>query len=483
MSEQMLHDDALEQQLRAHYASEFGQPPSPATIWMSLQEELQPSSHQEAGSITIGALPPTTTRPRTALPSHIHQTHPLRLRPVLSTVAAALLIVVFAALLLGPLGHARFGGGNNTATNAHATATPSIPAKYSVHVLAPDETWHGVSLFDLQMLSSDDGWAVGMHRVSSSAFESAILHYTHGRWTASPDVFPNARLITISMVSSTEGWAGGGGPTAPGTLLHYSDGRWISVQTPGPGTISQLAMLTPQDGWALQFAQTSDNSWETHVLHYDGSSWSTVDTGGLPIIMLEMLSTSEGWATCDDGTIIHFHNGKWTRWSTTPPGAASYITMVSPTDGWMAGLVPNHTNTTHTPWSGLFMLHYDGSDWRPVTLPTLPQLHDVYPPAPNSGDSNSYPYAPTFSLISGISMTSPTEGWAAGDLDGITSTLYHYSDGKWQLSPFAVNLPLSAIRMVSADEGWAISAPRSPKGSNTSVILHYLHGAWTVYKP
>ncbi len=81
-------------------------------------------------------------------------------------------------------------------------------------------------------------------------------------------------------------------------------------------------------------------------------------------------------------------------------------------------------------------------------------------------------------------MTSPTEGWAAGDLDGITSTLYHYSGGKWQLSPFAVNHSITAIRMVSADEGWAIGPPSvSRVGSDTTVILHYLHGAWSVYKP
>lgn len=495
MSEQMLHDDALEQQLRAHYASEFGQPPSPATIWMSLQGELHSPPPEKADSVTPHWWRPARTHSGTVLPSHILQGRVLRPRSAMShsllpVAAAALLIAVFAAVLLGPFGRAYFGrtGGISTPTptDAPATATPEVPAGYAVHELKANEMWPGARLYDLQMLSSDEGWAIGVQRTSASStpFESAILHYAHGRWTASPDVFPNVSLSSISMLSPDEGWAGGvDSASGNAALLHYSDGHWRSAPTPDHGAILQISMLTPSDGWATQLAQDTLKSTSPRfaLLHFDGTAWSPADTAGMQLITLSMLSPSEGWAAGEDGVIAHFQHGKWTRWPTKAPSEVDYITMVSPTDGWMSGLVPGpDIEPTNYSLHHIFMLHYDGGDWRPVTFPTLPDLRYVYSEDPNATTSD----ANMPSALAGISMVSSTEGWAAGDIQGRVSTLYHYSSGKWQLSPFAVNQSLSKIKMVSAGEGWAIGASRYVVNDNeAAVILHYVHGAWTIYKP
>ena len=500
MSEEMQHEDALEQRLRAHYASELGQPPSLAETWTLLQDELLSTPRREPINAPAVQWYPAPARPFPPLPTSVHQTHAFRLRSVLSIVAAALLVALFAMVLLHPFGR-------TSGTTTTTTSDTPLPAGFTVHVLAPDEIWTGTSLADLQMLSTDEGWAVGSRDITTrdpvshkplTNSESLILHYTHGKWTASRDVFPYVNLTSISMLSATDGWASGWAPgSASGgvstsqftpILLHYSGGHWTSVQAPGQGEIDNLSMLSPRDGWAIQKQMSPDvsgpYSFRTTLLHYDGTAWSTADTGDMSLLALAMLSPSEGWATGMDGVIARFQNDTWTRWPTPAPGDISTIAMVSPTDGWMAGVAPGYSaDPKFQKPHHLFMLHYNGHDWQPVTLPALPNLLTVYPSAPhpqnNTGTSSTDPGS-----FGDIAMASPEEGWASGDFAGGASVLYHYSDGKWHLYPFGVNATLGTIRMVSAGEGWEIGGKYDfVSNREDTVILHYTNGSWTIYKP
>ena len=62
----------------------------------------------------------------------------------------------------------------------------------------------------------------------------------------------------------------------------------------------------------------------------------------------------------------------------------------------------------------------------------------------------------------------------------------------WRLETFAVDEPLDSVSMVSADEGWAVGSQPNTACCNSDqtwvqppngVLLHYSHGAWSVYKP
>jgi hypothetical protein len=86
--------------------------------------------------------------------------------------------------------------------------------------------------------------------------------------------------------------------------------------------------------------------------------------------------------------------------------------------------------------------------------------------------------ADTATELSGVSMVSPTEGWAVGRVgaagqstDQYRGLVLHYKDGKWtpESNPTGPGQYLTAIDMVSTTEGWAV-------GNDT--ILHYSNGAW-----
>ncbi len=103
-----------------------------------------------------------------------------------------------------------------------------------------------------------------------------------------------------------------------------------------------------------------------------------------------------------------------------------------------------------------------------------------------------YSFPTTKGSFASISMVSPTEGWALGQIlkapDGQRSlsevTLYHLLNGAWT----PVYVPTSAnfgdggvsgfngtISMDSATDGWAVAH----NFNRFSVVLHYTNGAWT----
>ena len=103
-----------------------------------------------------------------------------------------------------------------------------------------------------------------------------------------------------------------------------------------------------------------------------------------------------------------------------------------------------------------------------------------------------YSFPNTKGSFASISMVSPTEGWALGQIlkapDGQRSlsevTLYHLLNGAWT----PVYVPTSAnfgdggvsgfngtISMDSATDGWAVAH----NFNRFSVLLHYTNGAWT----
>lgn len=73
-------------------------------------------------------------------------------------------------------------------------------------------------LFDISMVSADEGWAVGT---------DTLLHFINGTW--SEVEFPithcnfERTLGQVEMLSATEGWATGD----CGTFLHYTTGTAI----------------------------------------------------------------------------------------------------------------------------------------------------------------------------------------------------------------------------------------------------------------
>jgi hypothetical protein len=294
--------------------------------------------------------------------------------------------------------------------------------------------------------------------IAVSLFEArAHPQQTNVPASATPVPGSDSELQDVAMVSPDEGWAVGytlPGPLSPKStgetvlLMHYLHGVWSQVRTAIHGRLTSLSMLSATDGWAIGY-QENGNITSDLFLHYDGHSWKQV---------------------------LHTH----------PPtvGGIHQLQMLSDTDGWALSYSYD-----------AFLWQYDGQQWHAHPL----QNQSDYNTA--SGEQG---------WLEGISMTSPTNGWAVGTMQPAGTTagfpasmgtppanaaptlpvsppngvILHYTGGQWTVVQTITGVELTSVVMTSPDEGWAVGqrdfVTASQEGlDNTPLLLHYLHGVWS----
>lgn len=129
------------------------------------------------------------------------------------------------------------------------------------------------------------------------------------------------------------------------------------------------------------------------------------------------------------------------------------IAMVSPDEGWAAGLnVSGIDLSGDMTSSGPSLFHYSHCQWQPV------------------------PTNPTSIWFTSITMFSAQDGWALGYRFG--SIVLHYDGSQWQRMPLPV--PLAAgesignLEMLSDQEGWLVVSGQS----NPGTLYHGVNGVW-----
>ncbi len=392
----------------------------------------------------------------------------------LAALAAVLVIVVLAATLF-----------------AHVAPRHQIITGKSTPTLVKGSQWW---LSDIAMASPEDGWAVGY---AASPFDTTggdltralLMHYQHGTWS-SQVLSIQGWLSSISMVSTTDGWAIGQSNQVGTLLLHYDGQSWkqVAVQTHGDYMRARIQMLSATEGWAVG---------EDSILHYDGHTWqqqalpASLGVGTMHSVSLlgvSMLSPAEGWAVgsifpilnapppdgsdaaLPDSIILHYSGGQWTVQQTLHHVTLNSVAMLSAHDGWIAGRSEEQVQsgvTTHR-----LLLHYSGGQWVAASLPE-----------PNDD-----------SELHQITMLSATEGWIISG----GQYLLHYNGVAWNqvalpAASTRLGYDLSAVSMLSTNEAWAAGSLVSDPDQGipdyhggyiptvTPIFLHYVNGAWSIY--
>src|SRR5579863_10434591 len=145
-------------------------------------------------------------------------------------------------------------------------------------------------LYAVAAVSSNDVWAVGSDLNASNETQTLILHWDGTSWSVvqSPNVGPYANeLLAVTAVSSNDVWAVGDYLSARvhtfQTLVEHWDGTsWSVVQSPDASSIdnylSGVAAVSANDIWAVGDYTTPSILEKTLVEHWDGTSWSVVQS-------------------------------------------------------------------------------------------------------------------------------------------------------------------------------------------------------------
>ncbi|MDQ3706141.1 MAG: hypothetical protein M3437_13100 [Chloroflexota bacterium] len=335
----------------------------------------------------------------------------------------------------------------------------------------------------MDALSGSDIWIVGhahdahdnttpaylaLHR---NGFSSQVTLAPHppGYVYGAEDLY----LMDVEMVSSNDVWAVGTGGRQGNTIIqHWNGFHWSIVPSPRVGqeisSFDGLAAVNRNDIWAVgQTYSRTDQAKHSLVAHWDGSSWSLVqtpDAGALHAVTA--ISSTDVWAV-GDGKSLHWDGAVWTM-VPAPEGRWESVAASGPRDVWLAGWTRRALKDSPA------IARWDGTSWRSIPVDDVPrigseeegQLHaitavakdDVWAVGVNIGeerrnpagfglppfgrtlvmhwDGNTWSYVPSpnptqSQHLSDVVALGPDEIWVVGELNDLSS------DSKVLLARFA----------------------------------------------
>jgi hypothetical protein len=286
------------------------------------------------------------------------------------------------------------------------------------------------------------------------------------------------------------------GLTAPGVptvAAQACDGTWNVVQSPNAGRevddgLSSLAVVSPNDIWAVGNSGTYGAARSTLAEHWNGSTWSVTPTPDGPndvnwLLGADAVASNNVWSVGFSATnppeqsfrrtlIERWNGGSWSvvpSPNPTPPlsgGPVSNelfgVAAVSANDVWAVG------QSVDFGAGRTLIVHWNGTGWSTV-------------PSPSPG---------TYGWLRSVSALSASDVWAVGThhVNGSQLTLIvHWNGSAWSVVPSPNDGPftqeLFRVRALSADDVWAVGYHLAVFGFNQvyqTTILHWNGSAWSV---
>lgn len=282
------------------------------------------------------------------------------------------------------------------------------------------------SLRAVDMVSSDVAWAVSM---SSMDGPGQVLVFRDGTWQAA-STHRNVYLMSIDMLSATEGWAVGYelGETTRSVLLPIRSGRVGPVERTPCHSLYDVQLLSPSEGWAV--GSGGDDGKAMCIAHLQNGSWSAVPSPGAGLLIgVEMVDAERGWAVGWEGTTLLYGDGAWREvpGPESPDTPAGYLdfALMDMDHGWAVGGVGPST------------LRLADGRWNVVDTG-----FDI--------------------VLGGVDMLSGDLAFAAGRARaGATDKPFvlRFQDGGWReedLSRASADIGLLDVDMIAPDDGWAV---------------------------
>jgi hypothetical protein len=145
-------------------------------------------------------------------------------------------------------------------------------------------------------------------------------------------------------------------------LLHYDGVQWRVVKRWAQGQITGLTAISPSDVWV--FGTTADGTSDVGTWHFDGYNWQRMPGLADSVVRASATSDSDIWAIAASPasySILHYDG---TSWQPVPTGGdlngiqPRDILATSPSDVWVLG-----TQAGTAGGAQLVLLHWNGLGW------------------------------------------------------------------------------------------------------------------------
>jgi hypothetical protein len=261
-----------------------------------------------------------------------------------------------------------YRGPRSLTTRWNGTAFVGIPS--------PNVTDRATVLEDVDGIATSDVWAVGhTDQIDSVASRTFVIHWNGFAWSrvASPNgPAGNEDVLSgVAAIAENDAWAVGWSrsfdPASVRALtLHWNGLSWTKVSNPCGPYLRGVVALSATNVWAVGGKTTCRWNGSTWVrrdaapafnpdVSIDLQDITAVSAGNLWAVGIGTTSCGEG--VCQTGVIEHWNGSAWSFRST---GALLY------------GVDATGTGNVYAVGLGLgpAVLHYDGSAWSSVPIPT-----------------------------------------------------------------------------------------------------------------
>lgn len=259
-------------------------------------------------------------------------------------------------------------------------------------------------------------------------------------------------VLQPSLPGTVEVIATLNGLTAKATVqIQEARFAWQQMMSPTHANLHAIKLITPMDAWAGGDGGT--------MLRFVNGAWYPEPTFQFPdadVRGLGFVSSGLGWAvgTRNNGAtpfIARWMNNVW-QMQPVPAssGTLNAISVVNDHDAWAVG----------QSGSSALILHWDGAKWMQWQSPCKGKLDD-------------------------IQMLSADSGWAVGKGSSLTDSLplmLKFQNGSWEEKgliadrgafSFTSGLEVTAIKMLSATQGYAVGISNPPLMSPRGLFLSY----------
>ena len=241
--------------------------------------------------------------------------------------------------------------------------------------------------------ASNDIWTVGYDE-TNGLDQTLTEHWDGTSWSiiSSPNIPGTSnRLNAVTVLSSTDVWAAGySGIISTQTLIEHWDGTsWSIISSPDVGTqlnyLNGVAGDANSDIYAVGESenQGAGTTYQSLILHYDGTSWSVVQSPNQSNGSNWLQSITLIGGTTQFLAVGYYENGgfantlieQWdgSHWNiVSSPNGGSYNSLlygVSAPDTSNAWAIGNYYSTSATIQT--LIEHYDGTSWSLVSSPNV----------------------------------------------------------------------------------------------------------------
>lgn len=284
-------------------------------------------------------------------------------------------------------------------------------------------------------------------------------------------------LQDVVALSATDIWGVGAvmqdGSRVDNLAVHWDGTSWSVVDTPNLFTSPQLGGLvaadavTPDDIWAVAY--------NCQALHYDGSSWEAMylpcsTSSGERLADIVAVASNDVWIVgtqkddvrTDRTLILHWNGTGWTEVASPnvneKPHQLTSIAAVSANDIWAVGQYIK-ANTTQT-----LIMHWDGTSWSIVESPN---------PTEN------------FAYLNAVEVVSANDVWAVGSYNTIRPMTLHWNGVEWTNIPAAGlsdagSHNLLDVEALAPNDVWAVG--NGPSAQNM-LVMHWNGTSWEAANP